>query len=179
MPRGRGSKLWKIGFEGDSFEGDGFEFSQLSRMSVNLKANAREVQKVCRNTRVKNGLQKLAASNTSADRGEQWGQVARQFTTNCDMAQRIVLTPNPQPSMLDKIDLAYTKNIAERVVANVNNSSNELNKLKKERQNLVVGLNSIDEDPTAPSQGGKRRRRNKTNRKNRNRKTRKNRRNRN
>ena len=84
-----------------------------------------------------------------------------------------------QPSMLDKIDLAYTKNIAERVVANANNSSNELNKLKKERQNHVGGLNSIDEDPTAPSQGGKRRRRNKTNRKNRNRKTRKNRRNRN
>ena len=159
-------------------------------MSVNLKANAREVQKVCRNTRVKNGLQKLAASNTSADRGEQWGQVARQFTTNCDMAQRIVLTPNPQPSMLDKIDLAYTKNIAERVVANANNSSNELNKLKKERQNLVVGLNSIEDpsslgaaspvgvntnEPTSPTGG----RRNKTNRKNRNRKTRKNRRNRN
>ena len=184
MPRGKGSKLWKIGFEGGGFEGGGFEgrgfeFSQLSRMSDNLKANAREVQKVCRNTRVKQALNKLVSSNTSADRGEQWGQVKRQFTTNCDMAQRIVLTPNPQPSMLDKIDLAYTKNIAERVVANANNSSNELNKLKKERQNLVVGLNSIDEDPTAPSQGGKRRRRNKTNRKNRNRKTRKNRRNRN
>ena len=194
MPRGRGSKLWKIGFEGDGFEGgdfeeDAFEFSQLSRMSVNLKANAREVQKVCKNTRVKQALNKLAASNTSADRGEQWGQVARQFTTNCDMAQRIVLTPNPQPSMLDKIDLAYTKGIAERVIANSSNSSNELNKLKKERQKLVVGLNSIEDpsslgaaspvgintnEPTSPA-GGRRRRRNKTNRKNRNRKTRRNR----
>lgn len=159
----------------DGFERGGFEFSQLSRMSSNLKANAREVQKVCRNTRVKKGLQKLVNSNTSADRDQQWGQVQRQFTTNCDMAQRIVATPSPQPSMLDKIDLEYTKGIAERVIANTSNSSNELNKLKKERANLVVGLNSIDEDPTSPALGGKRRRRNKTNRKNRNRKTRRNR----
>ena len=147
-------------------------------MSVNLKTPAREVQKVCKNTRVKQALNRLVTSNSSADRGEQWGQVKKQFTTNCDMAQRIVATPDPQPSMLDKIDLEYTKGIAERVLANANNSSNELNKLKKERATLVNGLNSIDEDPTSPS-GGRRRRRNKTNRKNRNRKTRKNRRNRN
>jgi hypothetical protein len=159
-------------------------------MSVNLKANAREVQKVCRNTRVKQALNKLVTSNKLADRGKQWKQVGEQFRTNCDMAQRIVLTPNPQPSLLEKIDLEYTKGIADRVLANTNNSSNELNKLKKERANLVVGLNSI-EDPSsleAPSpvgvnsnnpSGGKRRRSNKTNRKNRNRKTRKNRRNRN
>jgi hypothetical protein len=160
-------------------------------MSVNLKANAREVQKVCRNTRVKQALNKLVTSNKSADRGKQWKQVGEQFRTNCDMAQRIVLTPNPQPSLLEKIDLEYTKGIADRVLANTNNSSNELNKLKKERANLVVGLNSI-EDPSSleassplgvnandPTEGGRRRRRNKTNRKNRNRKTRKNRRNRN
>jgi hypothetical protein len=160
-------------------------------MSVNLKANAREVQKVCRNTRVKQALNKLVTSNKLADRGKQWKQVGEQFRTNCDMAQRIVLTPNPQPSLLEKIDLEYTKGIADRVLANTNNSSNELNKLKKERANLVVGLNSI-EDPSSleaplpvgvntndPTEGGRRRRRNKTNRKNRNRKTRKNRRNRN
>ena len=159
-------------------------------MSVNLKANAREVQKVCRNTRVKQALNKLVTSNKSADRGKQWKQVGEQFRTNCDMAQRIVLTPNPQPSLLEKIDLEYTKGIADRVLANINNSSNELNKLKKERANLVVGLNSIEDplslDASSPvgvnsnnPSGGKRRRSNKTNRKNRNRKTRKNRRNRN
>jgi len=157
-------------------------------MSVNLKAPAREVQTICKNSRVKQALNKLAAAKNSGDRDEQWGQVKRQFTTNCDMAQRIVLTPNPQPSLLEKIDLEYTKGIADRVLTN--NSSSELNKLKKERDNLVVGLNSI-EDPSSletsspvgvnannPS-GGRRRRSNKTNRKNRNRKTRKNRRNRN
>ena len=175
MPRGKGSKLWKIGFEGGGFEGDDFEFYQLSRMSNNSKAAAKEVQKVCRNTRVKNGLQKLVDSNTSADRGKQWGQVKRQFMTNCDMAQRIVATPTPNSQLLSKIDLEYTKGIAERVLANSRNSSNELNKLKKERANLKAGLESIDEDPTSPSQGGKRHRRNKTNRKNRNRKTRRNR----
>jgi hypothetical protein len=94
-------------------------------MSVNLKANAREVQKVCRNTRVKQALNKLVTSNKSADRGKQWKQVGEQFRTNCDMAQRIVLTPNPQPSLLEKIDLEYTKGIADRVLANTNNSSNE------------------------------------------------------
>ena len=205
MPRGKGSKLWKIGFEGGGFEAgwfeagwfegggfeeDGIEFSQLSRMSNNSKAAAKEVQKVCRNTRVKNGLQKLVNSNTSADRGKQWGQVKRQFMTNCDMAQRIVATPTPNSQLLSKIDLEYTKGIAERVLANSRNSSNELNKLKKERANLAAGLESIEdpsslspsspvaENSTDPS-GGRRRRRNKTNRKNRNRKTKKNRRNRN
>jgi len=157
-------------------------------MSVNLKANAREVQTICKNTRVKQALNKLAAAKNSGDRDEQWGQVKRQFTTNCDMAQRIVLTPNPQPSLLEKIDLEYTKGIADRVLTN--NSSNELQKLEQERAKLVAGRNSI-EDPSSleasspvgvnannPS-GGRRRRSNKTNRKNRNRKTRKNRRNRN
>ena len=142
-------------------------------MSVNLKAPAREVQTICKNPRVKQALNKLSAAKNSGDRDEQWGQVKRQFTTNCDMAQRIVLTPNPQPSLLEKIDLEYTKGIADRVLTN--NSSNELNKLKKERNTLKAGLNSIDEDPTSPSEGGKRRRRNKTNRKQRNRKTRRNR----
>jgi hypothetical protein len=107
------------------------------------------------------------------------------------MAQRIVLTPNPQPSLLEKIDLEYTKGIADRVLTN--NSSNELKKLEQERAKLVAGRNSIEDpspleasspvgvnsnEPTSPA-GGRRRRRNKTNRKNRNRKTRKNRRNRN
>jgi hypothetical protein len=147
-------------------------------MSVNLKTPAREVQKVCKNTRVKQALNRLVTSNSSADRGEQWGQVKKQFTTNCDMAQRIVATPDPQPSMLDKIDLEYTKSIAERVLANANNSSSELNKLKKERATLVEGLNSINEDPTLPSEGGRRRRRNKTHRKQRSHKTKKNRKNR-
>jgi hypothetical protein len=161
------------------FERDSIEFSGLSRMSDNLKAPARKVQEVCRNTRVKKALQKLVASNTSADRGEQWGQVSKQFSTNCDTAQRIILTPTPTEQLLKQMDPEYTKSIADRVLANANNSSNELNKLKKERANLVAGRNSIDEDPTSVSEGGKRRRRNKTNRKNRNRKTRKNRRNRN
>lgn len=178
------------------FERDSIEFYGLSRMSDNLKAPARKVQEVCKNTRVKKGLQKLVNSNTSADRGQQWGQVQRQFMTNCDMAQRIVLTPTPQASMLATMDPEYTKSIADRVLANANNSSNELNKLKKERANLVAGLNSIDpssspasprsvngnsSDPSNPSEGGRRRRSNKTkmNRKNRTRKTKKNRRNRN
>jgi hypothetical protein len=167
------------------FERDNIEFSGLSRMSDNLKAPARKVQEVCRNTRVKKALQKLVASNTSADRGEQWGQVSKQFSTNCDTAQRIILTPTPTEQLLKQMDPEYTKSIADRVLANANNSSNELNKLKKERANLVAGRNLIDEDPSSPSftpiasnsnnqNGGKRRRRNKTkmNRKNRNRKTR-------
>ena len=115
-------------------------------MNTNLKAPAREVQKVCRNTRVTKALKNLARTNTSADRDHQWSKVERQFTTNCDMAQRIVVTPNPQPSMLATMDPEYTKSIADRVVANASNSTN----------------------PT----GGKRRRHNKTNRKNRARKTR-------
>ena len=142
-------------------------------MSDNLKAPAREVQKICKNPRVKQALNKLSAAKNSGDRDEQWGQVKKQFTTNCDMAQRIVVTPKPTDQLLSAIDLEYTKGIADRVLTN--NSSNELNKLKKERNTLKAGLNSIDEDPTSPSEGGKRRRRNKTNRKQRNRKTRRNR----
>jgi hypothetical protein len=132
----------------DGFERGGFEFSQLSRMSNNLKAAAKEVHAICKNPSVKNGLQKLAASNTSANRGTQWSQVGEQFRTNCNVAQRIVLTPNPNSQLLSKIDPAYTKNVAERVLSNV---------------------------AELPALGGKRRRRNKTNRKNRNRKTRRNR----
>jgi hypothetical protein len=121
-------------------------------MSDNLKAAAKEVHAICKNPSIKNGLQKLATSNTSANRGAQWGQVGEQFRTNCNIAQRIVLTPNPNSQLLSKIDPAYTKNIAERVLTNV---------------------------AELPTLGGRRRRRNKTNRKQRNRKTRKNRRNRN
>jgi hypothetical protein len=119
-------------------------------MSNNLKAAAKEVHAICKNPSIKNGLQKLAASNTSANRGAQWGQVEEQFRTNCNVAQRIVLTPNPNSQLLSKIDPSYTKNIAERVLTNV---------------------------AELPVLGGKRRRRNKTkmNRKNRSRKTRRNR----
>ena len=121
-------------------------------MSVNLKAPAREVHTICKNPSIKNGLQKLAASSKSGNRSSQWSQVGEQFRANCDMAQRIVLTPDPNSQLLSKIDPEYTKNVAERVLTNV---------------------------AALPSLGGKRRRSNKTNRKNRNRKTRKNRRNRN
>jgi hypothetical protein len=124
----------------------GIDFSELSRMSNNLKAPAKEVQQACRSVQ-KSDFDKIIGAN-SGERAKQWQNVKRAFYQNCDAATVAVVSPNPDPQIIGKLNPSWSTETAARVKANASAAA-----------------------------GGKRRRRNKTkmNRKNRSRKTRRNR----
>lgn len=83
---------------------------------MNAKDPARDVRTICK-ALPKNTFNKAAANNYG-NRGTQWRDVERQFKTDCDMAQRIILTPKPNNSMLQTIDPNYSETVYTRVMEN-------------------------------------------------------------
>ena len=126
----------------------GIDFSELSRMSNNLKAPAKEVQQACRTVQ-KSDFDKIISAN-SGERAKQWQNVKRAFYQNCDAATVAVVSPNPDPQIIGKLNPSWSTETAARVKANASAAA-----------------------------GGKRRRSSKTHRKHRSHKTKKNRKNRN
>jgi hypothetical protein len=70
------------------------------------KVKARDVKKICQ-AMPKNVFSRLTGKNGNTS-ATQWKDVERQFKTDCDMAQRILLTPNPNASLLETMDPEYT-----------------------------------------------------------------------
>ena len=83
----------------------------------NVKNAARDVRTVCK-ALPKNAFNTLK-KNRNGNRNSQWSDVERQFKTDCDMAQRIILTPSPQNSLLQQIDPVYTEDVYERAMENI------------------------------------------------------------
>lgn len=83
----------------------------------NVKNGARDVRTYCR-TLPRNAFNTLKKAK-NGNRNTQWANVERQFKTDCDMAQRILLTPSPQNSMLQQIDPVYTESVYERAMENL------------------------------------------------------------
>jgi hypothetical protein len=87
-------------------------------MSQNFKTAARNVKTIC-SAMPKNAFNTLKKKNASADRNIQWEAVEHQFKTDCDIAQRILMTSDPQRSLLDQMNPEYTADIYERVLGNI------------------------------------------------------------
>lgn len=86
-------------------------------MASNVKNAARDVRAYCK-ALPRNAFRTLKM-NRSGNRNTQWADVERQFKDDCDMAQRIILTPSPQNSMLQQMDPMYTEGVFERVMENI------------------------------------------------------------
>jgi len=83
----------------------------------NVKNAARDVRAVCK-AMPRNAFNTLK-KNRNGNRNSQWSDVERQFKTDCDMAQRIILTPSPQNSLLQQIDPVYTEDVYQRAMENI------------------------------------------------------------
>ena len=87
-------------------------------MSQNFKNAARNVKTIC-SAMPKNAFNTLKKKNASSERNIQWEAVEQQFKRDCDIAQRILMTSDPQRSLLEQMDPDYTADIYERVLGNI------------------------------------------------------------
>jgi hypothetical protein len=67
----------------------------------------------------KNAFNTLKKLNSSADRNIQWEAVEHQFKRDCDIAQRILMSSDPQRSLLEQMNPEYTADIYDRVLSNI------------------------------------------------------------
>jgi len=81
-----------------------------------IKAPAREVKTIC-STVPKTAFTEIINSTPSNTHKTQWLNVKRFWNQSCNTAQKIVVTPRPNASLLKNIDPAWSRNIRDAVVA--------------------------------------------------------------
>jgi hypothetical protein len=78
------------------------------------KTAAKQVQQICR-MMPRNAFQKIEQRNKGSRRNMQWANVEKAFKQHCNLATRAVVTPNPDPALLQTVDPAWSQNILDRV----------------------------------------------------------------
>lgn len=81
-----------------------------------IKAPAREVKNICGSV-PKTAFTEVINSAGSNTHKTQWLNVKRFWNQSCNTAQKIVLTPRPNVSLLKNIDPVWSRNIRDAVVA--------------------------------------------------------------
>ncbi len=81
-----------------------------------IKAPAREVKTIC-STVPKTAFTEIINSAGSNTHKTQWLNVKRFWNQSCNTAQKILVTPRPNVSLLKNIDPAWSRNIRDAVVA--------------------------------------------------------------
>jgi hypothetical protein len=80
-----------------------------------IKAPAREVKSIC-STVPKTAFTEIINSAGSNTHKTQWLNVKRFWNQSCNTAQKIVVTPRPNVSLLKNIDPAWSRNIRDAVL---------------------------------------------------------------
>ena len=80
-----------------------------------IKAPAREVKTIC-STVPKTAFTEIINSAGSNTHKTQWLNVKRFWNQSCNTAQKIVVTPRPNVSLLKNIDPAWSRNIRDAVL---------------------------------------------------------------
>jgi hypothetical protein len=80
-----------------------------------IKAPAREVKSIC-STVPKTAFTEIINSAGSNTHKTQWSNVKRFWNQSCNTAQKIVVTPRPNVSLLKNIDPAWSRNIRDAVL---------------------------------------------------------------
>jgi hypothetical protein len=80
-----------------------------------IKAPAREVKTICSSV-PKTAFTEIINSAGSNTHKTQWLNVKRFWNQSCNTAQKIVVTPRPNVSLLKNIDPAWSRNIRDAVL---------------------------------------------------------------
>jgi len=80
-----------------------------------IKAPAREVKSICSSV-PKTAFTEIINSAGSNTHKTQWLNVKRFWNQSCNTAQKIVVTPRPNVSLLKNIDPAWSRNIRDAVL---------------------------------------------------------------
>ena len=89
---------------------------RINRMDT-IKAPAKKIKEICK-TVPSSAFNTLIRTNVQAGRSNQWKNVKNQFTSNCDRASTVVLSPNPNSQYIQDLDPEWTKTVADRVLEN-------------------------------------------------------------
>jgi hypothetical protein len=80
-----------------------------------IKTPAREVKTICSSV-PKTAFTEIINSAGSNTHKTQWLNVKRFWNQSCNTAQKIVVTPRPNVSLLKNIDPAWSRNIRDAVL---------------------------------------------------------------